>query len=215
MHALFSKQHVSYQRCGDCALVRQHPQPSRDKLLATYDNGAAYFLDRARSVDYKHGEAWLQKTAGFYAAVLTESVPCYERDTLDILDVGAATGVLVKQFQDAGHRALGVELSTWAAGYGRDNYHVEMLEGDLLHADLAERRFDVVSSRRGLFVPYGRPRELRRLMVLGARKLVWSTGARRHGPGDDTQPPDWTGKTRCHTGRDGLILVARKRGCAA
>jgi 2-polyprenyl-3-methyl-5-hydroxy-6-metoxy-1,4-benzoquinol methylase len=62
------------------------------------------------------------------------------------IDVGCATGMLVAHLQSRGWKALGTEVCTASAEYGRTRRGVPILEGTLDQLDLDENYFDLVHS---------------------------------------------------------------------
>ena len=61
-----------------------------------------------------------------------------------ILDLGCWVGFLLAEARDRGWQATGVEPSEYAAAYAREHHGLEILEQDLLSADLPEEAFDAV-----------------------------------------------------------------------
>lgn len=145
LYHLFDKEEVSYMKCNKCGLVKQHPEPMFEKLKAKYDENNKYFVNENKGVDYVKGEAWLRETARFYISILSRWVPSYNVEMLDILDFGCGTGILCHEFQKDGHTALGIELSEWAAKFGKKKYGVNIIQGDLFQVDLQKIRFDIVT----------------------------------------------------------------------
>ena len=142
---LFDKERVSYVKYSKCGLVKQYPEPALEKLKAKYDTDNNYFVDERKGIDYVKGETWLRETARFYISILSRCVPCYSVERLDILDFGCGTGILCSELQKDGHNTLGIELSEWAAKFGKTKYGVNIIQGDLFEVDLEESRFDIVT----------------------------------------------------------------------
>jgi 2-polyprenyl-3-methyl-5-hydroxy-6-metoxy-1,4-benzoquinol methylase len=61
-----------------------------------------------------------------------------------LLDVGAATGLLVAEARRMGLDAVGIEPSEALVSVGRSSNGVDLLHGVLPHPALTERRFDIV-----------------------------------------------------------------------
>lgn len=61
-----------------------------------------------------------------------------------VLDVGAASGLLVSEAGRRGLEAIGVEPSRWLVERARSRLRVELLEGVLPRPELKDRRFDIV-----------------------------------------------------------------------
>jgi SAM-dependent methyltransferase len=62
-----------------------------------------------------------------------------------LLDVGAATGFFVEQAKAAGWDARGVEPSTWAAEYARNELGADVQTGTLESLNVADGSFDVIT----------------------------------------------------------------------
>jgi len=121
---------LALARCSDCGFVfADDPRtPHLPELYAALDDP-----------DYESGE---ESRARQMRWLLTE---CLERhpSAVTLLDVGAASGLLVREAAHRGLRAVGVEpsarLSARARALGADT-----LTGILPHPDLAGRTFDLV-----------------------------------------------------------------------
>jgi SAM-dependent methyltransferase len=61
-----------------------------------------------------------------------------------LLDLGCWVGFLLAEARDRGWDVTGVEPSSYAASYAREHHGIEVLEQDLLSADLPERAFDAI-----------------------------------------------------------------------
>ncbi len=64
---------------------------------------------------------------------------------VNLLDIGAGTGIFCDQAERAGFRAVGVEPSAWAVAEGRRRYGITLHEGYFPHPDVVNRQFDVVT----------------------------------------------------------------------
>ncbi|MDX9942527.1 MAG: class I SAM-dependent methyltransferase [Bacteroidales bacterium] len=60
-----------------------------------------------------------------------------------LLDVGAAAGFIMKGFENAGWRTMGIEPNEHMAVYGRENLHMDIRTGTLEEASFAQS-FDLV-----------------------------------------------------------------------
>jgi 2-polyprenyl-3-methyl-5-hydroxy-6-metoxy-1,4-benzoquinol methylase len=65
---------------------------------------------------------------------------------LSLLDIGSATGFFLKAAKDKGvETLLGIEISSFAANYCRDNFNINVIEASFEDLDL-HKRFDIITS---------------------------------------------------------------------
>lgn len=62
-----------------------------------------------------------------------------------ILDIGCATGVFLKVAKDKGWKTTGVEVSNYAASFGRKKFNLKIFLGELKDASLNSNYFDVAT----------------------------------------------------------------------
>lgn len=159
------------QRCGGCGLRWLSPRPSEAayQRLYAYENYFDSSLTPATYEDVARGRA----------AYFSKRVKKIERfignnGPLDILDVGAATGMFVNEALIRGHRAAGIELSAGGREQARYNYGVE-LEGTRLEDLAGEDDFDVIHMNH-VFEHLPDPRQVlencRRLLRPGGLLLI-------------------------------------------
>jgi SAM-dependent methyltransferase len=63
----------------------------------------------------------------------------------ELLDIGAATGILLDLARRRGWRPDGLEVSQWAVRVARAKYGLRLREGDLLELDLPKERYAAVT----------------------------------------------------------------------
>jgi len=160
-----------FSRCPCCGSFYQNPQPLFDDLKERYDQDyAQYEVDRGsdflqlmilslEDVGFSWGEGAQGKT---------------------FLDVGCATGLLVKEARDKGFSAMGVELCAQAAQYGRDHYGVDIRTGTLEQASLPSASVDFFHASH-LIEHLNEPalflREVFRLLKPGGRAILTTPNA--------------------------------------
>ena len=117
--------------CGSCGHRQLARWPSHVELLELYVG--------ARADHYTQEETGQRHTARV-------SLDQIERHTdgRRLLDLGCWVGFLLAEARDRGWRVLGVEPSSFAAGYAREHFGLDILEQDLLSADLPEGEFDAI-----------------------------------------------------------------------
>ena len=149
-----------FHRCRSCGLVYQSPQPVFDDLKRRYGEG--YF-------DYE-----LTNDENFFGLMKLglHDIGFFERP-LDsfpdptFLDVGCATGMLVRHMGDLGWRARGVEICEPSARYGVEKRGVQIDLGTLESQRYPDGAFAVVHFSHVIEHvpdPKGMLREVRRIL---------------------------------------------------
>jgi 2-polyprenyl-3-methyl-5-hydroxy-6-metoxy-1,4-benzoquinol methylase len=62
-----------------------------------------------------------------------------------LLDVGCGIGTFLRLARDEGYEASGVELSSYAAEYAKNNFGLSVFNGELPDADFAPKSFDIIT----------------------------------------------------------------------
>jgi SAM-dependent methyltransferase len=75
---------------------------------------------------------------------LLDKVLCLFPSSQSMLDVGAGMGLLVREGQAKGLKAVGVEPSRWLVEAGRSHFGLDILQGILPHPNLTNQTFDLV-----------------------------------------------------------------------
>ncbi|MCS6809377.1 MAG: class I SAM-dependent methyltransferase [Bacteroidota bacterium] len=136
--------HVHYVECQGCGVVYQTTLPDAVSLESLYNQcEGTYFTDKAKNANAVAGEEWIRQTARFFL----EQLRLYYTDSLQgacVLDIGCGTGVLLDEFQRCGAVCTGVEMSTWASEYARNRFGLNILNADILSAELPLGHFDIV-----------------------------------------------------------------------
>ena len=118
-------------RCNSCGILQTHPLLAPEELSTYYPD--EYFPDPRQSA----------------------ALRAFERKKVDLvrrfcnggrlLDVGAGVGLFVREAQDAGFAAEGIELSAQAVDLGRQSLGVRLTSGDLLDLPMPADAFDIVT----------------------------------------------------------------------
>jgi SAM-dependent methyltransferase len=142
----------------------QNPQPVRDALAARYD--AEYF-----TYEIKNQETFFNlmllglQDADFFKRIAPTLPP-----PVRILDVGCATGRLLKHFKDAGWDTAGAELCRESAEYGNREYGVNISAAPLEQSGFPDGNFSVVHASHlieHVDDPAAFAREVARVLVPG------------------------------------------------
>lgn len=135
--------------CGGCGQGRLVPQLSQEELTRLYDGS---YFDSAEGQAPADAE-WRPPASDYASQVVPERLSKFAQALRDLralhprartfLDVGAATGDMVKLARDAGFAADGLEFSQFAIRQARERHGIELM--DVLLADLeAPARYDLV-----------------------------------------------------------------------
>ncbi|MFP5219522.1 MAG: class I SAM-dependent methyltransferase [Actinomycetes bacterium] len=119
-------------RCRSCGHGQLAVMPT-DVVLGEVYGAAA-------DDEYVEEEAGQRRTATDVLARLERHQPQRGR----LLDLGCWVGFLLAEARERGWEVTGVEPSTWAARYAREQNGVDVVEADVLGADLPLGAFDAV-----------------------------------------------------------------------
>jgi SAM-dependent methyltransferase len=117
--------------CPACGHMQLERFPSEEQLAEAYEE--------AESEDYVGEEAGQRATA----AIALERIERYTRRGR-LLDLGSWVGFLLAEARDRGWDPIGVEPSTFASRYAREQLGVEVVQADLFSAELPEHAFQAV-----------------------------------------------------------------------
>ena len=141
-------------RCRSCGLIYLNPRPDSKEIAEFYPQQFYEPRKERRAAESSQGlratvNAFLdRRAASLQAAILREKVERLSGTRGGpgkLLEIGCATGVVLKEMKDRGWDVLGVDISADMAAYAREQYDVPVLVGDLLEHDLEPGAFDVVS----------------------------------------------------------------------
>jgi len=143
---LYQKDGFWLVECRGCGLVFVNPRLEVAKIRKHYDK--MYYqsknpTDKTRYFDYNFRYLKSHEKQRFKDIFnnLAKFLPQKGR----LLDVGAATGFLVLEAKKRDWQAEGVEISKWAAEYGRKNLKVKMHVGDIFAAGFKKDLFDAIT----------------------------------------------------------------------
>jgi 2-polyprenyl-3-methyl-5-hydroxy-6-metoxy-1,4-benzoquinol methylase len=131
----------AFSRCVGCGHVYQNPRPVGDDLIERYD-------EEYRDYEVENSQNFFTlmryglRDAGVFS--ITNHLLTRRESKPRALDVGCATGVLVRYLNDLGWDAEGLEVCAPAARFGMDRrnvlIHINTLEG----AGLSDGHYDLV-----------------------------------------------------------------------
>ncbi len=125
-----------FVKCKKCRLILQNPQPLPEDLSFRYDQSYCEYEVKNQTV-FSGLQSQGLKDINFNSFFS-------EKNGKKILDVGCATGRLLKDFKDAGWSCTGVEICDPSAEYGRVNYDLDIKSCTLEQAEFQKALFDVV-----------------------------------------------------------------------
>jgi len=129
---------ASYVYCRKCRLILQNPQPVKKALKARYDS--EYF-----KYEISNEESFFNlMILGLKDAAFFEKIVPTLPEKRKILDIGCATGRLLKHFKEAGWETVGAELCADSVDYGNREYGVNIRAVSLEDGGFFPDNFSVV-----------------------------------------------------------------------
>ena len=129
---------AEFVRCMNCRLILQNPQPIQSALGARYDKEYFEYEIQNEETFFNLMMLGLQDAA-FFEKILP-TLPLKRK----ILDVGCATGRLLKYFKQLGWETAGAELCVESVNYGNREYGVNIRASSLENAGFPDEEFSFV-----------------------------------------------------------------------
>ncbi len=130
----------TFSRCNNCKLIYQYPQPVQSDLSLRYDDN--YF-----EYEINNEESFFSLMLKTLSDVQFDSRSAFLKDgNAEFLDVGCATGLLLKHMEGLGWKGRGVELCPSSAEYGRNIRKLDIYQGTLEEAEYSDNQFSVIHS---------------------------------------------------------------------
>jgi 2-polyprenyl-3-methyl-5-hydroxy-6-metoxy-1,4-benzoquinol methylase len=131
-------------QCKSCELISIWPRPSAAEITEMYADD--YFVGADKKTHHMDVAYVDLLSSGNYADGVAEiKKHCASGN---ILDVGCATGNFLHALKQNGFEVKGIELSSFAAEFGRKNFGIEIInkpfDFNLLNNELPENHFDVI-----------------------------------------------------------------------
>jgi len=124
-------------RCNGCGLVYVNPQLVSEKLVSLYSE--------MEDPTY-HVEASGRKVAFRRILKQLERLRRCDSSPVRLLDVGAATGLLLEEAEKLGWYAVGVEPSKWAARVASEEHGLQVHCGTLDNCPFEKKSFDFITA---------------------------------------------------------------------
>jgi len=132
------------QRCKTCGLISIFPRPIEEEIEKMYSD--EYFT----VADNKTHHSNTDYVSNILKSDYTEQVNFIKSFAKggSFLEVGCATGTFLNKLKENGFDVAGVEISSFAAEYGKKNYGINIInkafDNNLLGNELSENSFDFI-----------------------------------------------------------------------
>lgn len=141
----FKLPYFSILQCGQCDVMFKSSileDDKQDELEEIY-NSEKYWNNpqrraEAANYDLRH------KRVKIYHRILQKLADVYPQKGC-LLDVGCAKGVFLDVARHNGWQPVGLEVSSFASQYGRENFDLEVFTGTLAEAPWPDASFDVIT----------------------------------------------------------------------
>ena len=142
---LFTVLSFNVVKCMKCGLVYLNPMPHPEDITRIYDT-VDYYCNKNIQQD---------NTLGYPDYLMLEEHHTFVADELlrplrdikpgKVLDVGCGMGTMLKRFGELGWDTYGVDCSTYAASYARNELGLKVFVGVVDELDLPENYYDLVT----------------------------------------------------------------------
>ncbi|MBN1583803.1 MAG: class I SAM-dependent methyltransferase [Anaerolineae bacterium] len=129
-----------YIQCAGCGLIRLDPRPAKQDMHKYYPANYAPYTT-AQTMDRDRIQQALFRR---YQAKKCRFVERWKPQG-HVLDIGCATGEFLAAMKERGWETTGVELTPQIAAVARQQYGLNVLEGDFVLASLPAETFDVIT----------------------------------------------------------------------
>ena len=137
---IYRKFELTISRCARCGLVFATPRATRDEIWSRYS--ATYFWDEyLPSHGIVDGKFELATFDAVHAAMLQLISSHVPRGRM--LEVGTGAGFFLKAAERAGWEVAGIEVSTEAVGFARDQLGLDVRQGSAEEIQYADGSFDL------------------------------------------------------------------------
>ena len=141
---LFTKGGYTIVRCMNRGLVYTNPRLNDESIKALYNNEyyAGKGFDAAVNYCHQHESALVEVKRS-----LRRRLACIERYKSKgrLLDIGCAFGDFLTLASQNGWECYGVELSSFAARIGKEDFGLNIVTGPLEEVNLPNEYFDVIT----------------------------------------------------------------------
>lgn len=131
-----------FSQCVGCGHVYQNPRPRAGDLLDRYDEEYKEY-EVENSQNFFNLMRYGLRDAGIFS-LTNQMHNTRSRTPMKALDIGCATGVLVKYLKDMGWESHGLEVCLPAAEYGMNHRGVHIYTQPLESADISDESYDLI-----------------------------------------------------------------------
>lgn len=140
---------VDFYRCSGCGLVKQAPMPN-EGFFEWFFNSDLFFSSKKTDTDeiwgfydYFKDESCRLRTSKRRFRLLSKLLN-WNDSKRDFMKIGPSTGTFLHVANQAGHHAIGCDVSDRFVGYAKENYDVRIDHGRFEKMGYAENSFDAV-----------------------------------------------------------------------
>jgi SAM-dependent methyltransferase len=130
-------------RCNVCGLVYINPRPSPATYRWLYDTPDYYNRDYNLGVETDSYFSRREELISEYSTIL-ESLETEINTKGDLLELGSAGGFFLEAARRRGWRVSGVEISSVAVQYSKQEFGFDVFEGLLLDSPFSDESFDLI-----------------------------------------------------------------------
>jgi len=140
----FKGRFLNGQKCRKCGLISILPRPTDTEIEEMYSDN--YFTVADKNTHH----AKTDYISDIQKADYTEHIKFIKQfaETGNFLEIGCAAGAFLNQLKNNGFEVTGVELSAFAADYGKKNFGINIInkpfDDALLGKELQENNYDVI-----------------------------------------------------------------------
>jgi 2-polyprenyl-3-methyl-5-hydroxy-6-metoxy-1,4-benzoquinol methylase len=171
----YSLSRFKVHRCERCGLMFRQPFPTTAELEAMYSDpqyhGSSYFHTK---IDPRNPEVKIfSRTLDWLGRASAEEGLTPET----LLDIGCGSGTFLRMARRRGWAVEGVEFSAELASRARDEFELDIADGDFLKAGLTRGAYDVIAMwdlLEHVIDPEAVLARARRLLAPGGRLLIFT-----------------------------------------
>ncbi len=142
---LFTARSFNVVQCSNCGLAYLNPMPHPEALARLYD-GREYYRRRGEPEDSSLGYPDYAMLEGHLAFVAEELLrPLKHLKPGRLLDVGCGMGFMLQRYRQMGWDACGVDISTYATEYARNELGLKVFTGTAAEVDLPDGYLDLIT----------------------------------------------------------------------
>lgn len=142
MTYLFEKWGFEYRRCGGCGILLVDPQPVQESLNQRYVRD---YFDNEYLPSLGFGNGFDPEVNERHWSMKLTALERHARPPGTLLDIGCGMGFFLVAARDHDWEVQGIELSDYAARYGREQLGVPILSTLAEQSALPAESFDVVT----------------------------------------------------------------------